>query len=462
MATARTPAREPTVRDVLSGRRGCTLGLLLLLELGAAFQGLAFATVLPLVAKDLDGATLYGPTLAAGTYASIAVLAIGSARLGTLDPRRSLLAATVLTVAGALLTVTATRMEMVLTGSILRGAAGGIVAGFALGAIAAMYDERMRPRVLGLFAIVWLLPSLVGPALNAAITLGVGWRIAMAWPAALVVLGRVLLHRRIADIPWEPTAAPSLRTGPGATLVAALTIAALSPRLTAWPGLVVLIGALVAAVVITGRLLHDLLGADGPRRAMGLTMLGLTAAFFGGHQLVSLAVLTGLGGGVLGAAVASGVAQTLWSVTGFRPGRRTSPLGDRVLIGLAVLSCSLALVAVTLLSGLDAHVAEATVGVVWAVAGLGMGLAYPHVSAGTMTGLSGAAATRGGVAPVLAETVGITIGGLLGGNLYALGHASGAPANRSIALAFGAMAAIGVLTAVKVRGSTVRRATATR
>lgn len=51
-----------------------------------------------------------------------------------------------------------------------------------LGAIETLYDDRERPRVFGLFALVWLLPSVVGPPLNAVITDWIDWRWALAWP----------------------------------------------------------------------------------------------------------------------------------------------------------------------------------------------------------------------------------------------------------------------------------------
>ena len=54
----------PTLADVLRGRRGRFLLALLLTEFAGAMQGIAYSTVLPVLARDLDGFTLFGATLA--------------------------------------------------------------------------------------------------------------------------------------------------------------------------------------------------------------------------------------------------------------------------------------------------------------------------------------------------------------------------------------------------------------
>jgi hypothetical protein len=47
-----------SLRAVFAGRRGRLLAALLLAEFAAAVQGIAYATVLPLASRDLDGARL--------------------------------------------------------------------------------------------------------------------------------------------------------------------------------------------------------------------------------------------------------------------------------------------------------------------------------------------------------------------------------------------------------------------
>ena len=153
---------DNSLRAVFAGRRGRLLIGLLMAEFAAATQGIAYSTVLPLAAQDLDGTSLYGATLASGTLATILVLAVGS-RLGTrLGARTSLLVATAVFLAGVVLSAVAPTMVWVLVGSVLRGLAAGLLAAFGLTAIGGLFDDAIRPRVLALYALIWLLPSLVG------------------------------------------------------------------------------------------------------------------------------------------------------------------------------------------------------------------------------------------------------------------------------------------------------------
>jgi MFS family permease len=152
---------------------------LLFTEFGGAVQSTAYSSVLPIVSNSIGGAQLYGATLVAGIFTTILVLALGPGPFARLRPGNSLLLATAGFVVGVALTVGAVSMVMVLAGTIIRGLAGGFLAGFGLTALGALYGDDLRPRVVGLFAVMWLLPSLIGPVANSAITIAFGWRSAM-------------------------------------------------------------------------------------------------------------------------------------------------------------------------------------------------------------------------------------------------------------------------------------------
>lgn len=188
---------------IFAGRRGRLLTALLVTEFGAAVQSIAYSTVLPIASRALGGSALYGATLAAGSFAMIFVLATGPGPFGRLSSGQMLLVGAVMYVAGVLLAATAVSMAYVLAGAVVRGLAAGLLAGFGLTAIGALFEDAVRPRVFGLFALVWLLPSLAGPVLNALVAVAAGWRWAMAWPAAVVLIGRMLIARDSALIPWR-------------------------------------------------------------------------------------------------------------------------------------------------------------------------------------------------------------------------------------------------------------------
>lgn len=180
MAGAGDATASTTVRALFADRRGRLLAALLFTEFGGAVQSIAYSTVLPVASDALHGTPLYGATLAAGTFASILVLAVGAAPFARLSPTALLGSATALYVAGTLLSVGATSMLMLLAGSLVRGVAGGMLAGLGLAALGGLFEDEARVRVYGLFAGVWLLPSIIGPAVNAAVTIAAGWRVALA------------------------------------------------------------------------------------------------------------------------------------------------------------------------------------------------------------------------------------------------------------------------------------------
>ena len=78
------------LRVLFAGRRGRLLIALLLAEFAGAVQGIAYATVLPLAAQELDGSRLYGATLSAGLLTGVVVLAAGPGVTARLPARQNL------------------------------------------------------------------------------------------------------------------------------------------------------------------------------------------------------------------------------------------------------------------------------------------------------------------------------------------------------------------------------------
>ncbi|HZZ96433.1 MAG TPA: MFS transporter [Jatrophihabitantaceae bacterium] len=193
------------LRSVFAGRRGRLLAGLLLAEFAGAVQSVAYSAVLPLASRELGGSALYGATLAAGSLTTILVLSAGSWLLTRMSARATLFIATAVYAAGVVVAATAPTMALVLLGSILRGIAGGLLTGLGLTVIGALFDDTLRPRVLGLYALMWVLPSLLGAPVNAIIAVAFGWRWAMAWPVAVVIAARILPRfRRTPVLGSEP------------------------------------------------------------------------------------------------------------------------------------------------------------------------------------------------------------------------------------------------------------------
>ena len=423
-------APDTSLRAVFAGRRGRLLVALLLAEFAAAVQGIAYTTVLPLAARELDGSRLYGATVAAGSLVTVLVLAVGSGLTARLSPRTTLALATAVYVVGVVLAATAPAMGWLLAGSALRGVAGGLLAAFGLSAIGGLYDEHLRPRVLSLFTLVWLLPSLVGPGLNAAIAVATDWRWAMAWPAVVVVVARVLMGRDADLVPWQTERRP-VAVGLGLAVVAGLVLASLATTAGRW-GLPLLACGVLLAAGAGVRVVDRATEADRPRTWVVVAFAGMVVAFFSGEGLVPLAVLEGLDRGVVAGAVAICAGLTAWSVTGLLP---PAPRGrlDPVAGGLALLGVGLAAQVLPQLAELPRGVGLAVVVGAWTTAGLGIGLAYPRLSSQAFDGLSTERVPAVATAVAFAETTAAVVGSLLGAGLYSLATTAGTASRPAIA-----------------------------
>lgn len=434
----------PTLRDVFGGKRGRLLIALLLAEFGAAVQGIAYSTVLPVAAADLGGTALYGATLAAGSLSSVLVLSAGAGVVARIRPATILLSATGLYVVGVLMEALASSMEWVLAGSIVRGLAAGLLAGFGLSAIGGLFDDDLRPRVLGLFALVWLLPSLAGPAVNAAVTLAFGWRWAVAWPAIIVVVARIMVGRQASVIPWQRSD-ERVAPGNGLLVVAGLVAASVGSGLSSGTGIALFAAGLVAAgwgsLRVIGR-------STRPSRIRGFivaTFFLLCTGFFGLDGLLAISVIEGSGGGVVAGSIAVGGALVAWSAVGLVPGWLTPAFRITLGSALVVVGLAASLVAQASTTGLPAIVV-ATGGAI--VAGAGMGLAYPSLSSAAFDRLDAAKVAVVATAVAFGEVAATSVGSLLGGGTYSLGTSSALGARPSLVVAFALL--IGVTVAATV------------
>lgn len=428
---------HPTLA-LFTGRRGHFLATVMLAELGAAMQGIAYSTVLPVVAADLHGSALFGATLAAGNIAAVLMLSATGAVLARVRPSRVLLVATVLYVVGVGLAVAAPDMSWVLAGTVVRGVAAGLLAGFGTSAIGALFDERERPRVFGLYAFVWILPSVVGPVLNAAVTEAAGWRWALAWPAALILVARALMGRYVGAIPWARRRERSAHLGTGLLVAAGLAAGAWGSGHGGRAGGVVLGLGLAAAAYgfvafVRGPAVRALL-------AFGATC----AAFFGCYELLSLAVVAGLGASLWWSSVALTGGLLAWSLAGLRPRPHARP--DRALVGIALVAAGA--VGVTVSVGAAASLALLVGSSV--IAGLGMGLAYPLLSAAPFDVTPADGVTSVGPQIAFAETAGTAWVALLGGGVYSVAATGGATPAHSVLLAYAAVGLVAVVAVVLV------------
>ena len=444
-------------------RRSLTAGLAATITFVAA-EALAVVTVMPLVAKDLNGLGLYGFVFSAfllGTMVGIVAAGRAADRRGPAVPYVAgiIVFGTGLAIAGL-----APSMPVLVAGRTLQGIGAGAVPAVAYVAIGRSLPERLRARMMAVLSTAWVAPGLAGPALSAEVARLFGWRwvflgllpfIALTGPLAipaLVRLGRAPEpakdgHRLIDGIGVAASAG---------LLLAGLTLAVGSASgsgpaggAARTPASVVIGCVLVAAgcglgLPVLRRLMPP--GTLSARYGLPATILSrslLTFCFFGADAFVTLAITILRHRSPVVAGVAVTGSTLAWTAGAWIQARMSSRWeGKRLVrIGLVVI--------LTGIAGLSAMLrtdVAITVGIAaWTIAGLGMGMAYAPT---TLLMLQRAPAGREGWASAslnLADVLGSALGIGIGGAAISAAVRFGWSLAAGLAAAFAITAAAGIV-----------------
>ncbi len=367
------------------------LAMIALVTLGA-LENRATSTVLPVVADDLGGLTWFGAaTIGPGLTYVIAVVLAG-VWIDRRGPGPAIFTGVGLFLIGQLVIASAQTMIIVVAGRLLSGIAEGM---FDIGVtvlIVTTIPERLRPRMMSLIAVAWILPSVLGPQLAGGIAEQAGWRWVfllggvLAVPVALALIGPIRRSR-----PASPDSAEGgagLSTLPYAIAVAGTmgVAAALAPLATRGGGLLI-IGAiaLLLLVLIGIWCARPLLpaGTLALRRGLGATIgLGaaLSAAFAIGSSFLPLMLIEVAGFSPAMAGLSMTITGLFWAGGSWLQGspvvQRRTTVTLRVRLGLAAVAVGLIAMA-----GTAAGLIMPAIGLTgWAIGGLGIGLASASLS----------------------------------------------------------------------------------
>jgi MFS family permease len=480
--------------------RGLTAGLVSTVTL-VAFEALAVGTVMPLVAEELDGISLYGWAFSGfflGSLVGIVAAGIAIDRRGLRPP---LLAGLALFGVGLLVGGLAGSMPVLVIGRIVQGAGAGAIPGVAYVAIANAYDERVRPRMFAILSSAWVVPGLVGPAVAGWIGDHLTWRVVFLGLLPLIlVAGLITLRalartsgfdvgrRRVAE-PASPPTLPGpqpadLQRGPAAmhsTDLAGSNRDGVGPQSDAGAlgrAILVTIGAGLLLVGFTGLgwltvpvagvglaiglvALPGLLPPGTLRAARGLPAAVLargviTFAFFGAEAYLPLALVTVRGTSATEAGLALTSATISWTAGSWIQAIRYAAWGGRRLtaLGFILVTVSIVTVSAVLLPGVPILVAP----VGWAIGGLGMGLAYSSVSLLVLRDAPPGEQGTATAAMQLTDVLGTSLGTGFGGAILGFATLSGLSAGTGIGVAFAVsavVAALGVLVTRHLAGREV-------
>jgi len=420
---------------------------LLLVVLIVAFEAMAVSTVLPRVAADLQGLSLYGWASSAFLLSSL----FGAVFTGLLSDRRGLaVGATVSLVVfalGLLVAGLAPNMPAFVLGRLVQGLGAGGLGLLPFAVITSRYPEQARARMLAAVSSAWLIPALTGPLIASLIADVWSWRAVFWGLLPVLVLGAPLCVLPLRRVPQSPE--NSDRGGGGA--------ASLVSRRVLWPALglsvasgalieglrrpdvwgLILIAAGLAGVALTSRFLFPA-GLWQARRGLpaALAVRGLAAfALLGTNSFLPLALheLRGLtltqAGGLLS------IGGATWTLGSWvqaqlerRFGSQTRPA--RVRAGMLGVLTGLLLTTAGVLGGLPLW--SAYVG--WFVACLSMGIGYNSNSLFALATVDSEGQGAGELSGQLAniEVLMVALAAGAGGALIA----RAAPLSTAFALAF--------------------------
>lgn len=449
--------RRPGAAVWDAAHRRLTVGLLLVISI-TAFEALAVATVMPAVATELGGSESlgwYGSVFSGFMLANL----VGIPAAGLLSDRGGpswpFLVGSGLFALGLLVAGLASSMPVLVAGRVAQGFGAGALSSVAYVAVARAYDAGDQPRMLALLASAWVVPGMIGPAAAAALARCFGWRSVFLLLVPMTAAAAALARKGLGQL--EPAAAGSeqapmsmraawrLAVGAGIALAAAETGDLLSSVAGAAAGAVIGLPAL--RELLPAGTLSAAPGAPAALAAKGL----VTFAFFGAEAFLPLALTSVRGESMVVAGLALTAGTLSWTTGAWVQERLVGRIDRATLVsaGLVLVAAAIAGAAAGLVVASPGPVAIAS----WALAGLGIGIAYSTTTLivfdQTTEGGEGGAAS----ALQLANVLGVALGTGTGGAILAVATGSGIGEGAAIALVDAVMIAAAVAGLVAGRRS---------
>ena len=428
-------------------------------------------SLLPNTVAEIGGSRLYAWVTALYLVGSVVSATLVSPMLLRVGARSSYLTGLAVFGLASLVCGIAPTMEILIAGRALQGVAGGLLAGLGYAVINAALPRSLWTRASALVSAMWGVATVVGPAMGGLFAQFGIWRWAFVAMAVLTALMAALVPIALGSGRVDPSGAtPKLNIPVWSLLLLgaaalAVSVAQLPRNVTATAGLLVAATVLVGVFLIVdwrkrASVLPPSVFGPGPLKWLYLTMavlmLGAMVDTYVPLFGQRLAHLTPVAAGFLGAALALG-----WTVSEIVSASVDSPqvIGRVIAAAPVVLASGLALGAVTQRD-------NASVGIValWAlallVAGIGIGMAWPHLAVRAMDSVSDPA--EGGTAAAAVNTVQLISGAFGAGvagvvvNTAQNGDLGDPAAARWLFAVFAALCATGVIASYRASYGAIR------
>lgn len=354
----------------------------------AAMESLAVTTVMPVVSDALDGESLYAVAFAGTLAASVIGMVAAGAWSDARGPRGALYAAASLFLIGLIVSGLALTMHAFLLGRLIQGLGSGgqIVALYVV--VARLYPPQLHGRMFAAFAAAWIVPSMIGPFLAGAVAEFLDWRWTFLGVAGLTAVAFVTIAARLRGMDLGAGgAAGAGRTRVRLLLAVVVATAAVivgvsadAPPQLGWPI------AACATLVIAFAVL-PLLPSGTLRAAPGLPSVVLLrgmicGAFFAGEAYIPYLLMDGFDFTPTWSGVALMFGALAWAGGSGVQGLAGDRLGNArtSVISVCLLTAALVGLVLTALFALSPVI----VMIGWTLAGAGMGLLYPRLTALTL------------------------------------------------------------------------------
>ncbi|WP_422610832.1 MFS transporter [Mycobacterium sp.] len=376
-------------------------------------------SMLPSTINEIGGERIYAWVTTLYLVGSVVAAATVNTALHRIGAAISYLLGFAVLGVGSLVCAAAPNMEVLLAGRFLQGLAGGLLCGLSFAVINAVLPRSLWSRASAMAASTWGVGALLGPALGGFFAQFGAWRWAFGLLAmlsvAMAVLAPGVLSADSGD--QEHDRASTRIPVPSVVLLGAsalaVSVASLPRNTVATAGLLILGAVLVAAfLVVDRRMPTAVLPASvygfGPLKWVYLTLGLLVAATkvdlyvpLFGQRLAHLGPIVA---GLLGAALSLG-----WTISGLGSGslNRTRTIVGVVMAAPLVMAIGLAIAGAAHVQGPAAGLVIACAVALLAV-GVGIGAAWPHLSAWAMSDVDDPA--EGGTAATAINSVQLIFG----------------------------------------------------
>jgi len=371
-------------------------------------------SLLPNTVAEIGGSRLYAWVLTLYLVGSVVAATMVNPMLQRVGPRTSYLLGLAVFAVASLACGVAPNMDILIAGRALQGVAGGLLAGLGYAVINAALPRALWTRASALVSAMWGVATVVGPATGGLFAQFGLWRWAFVAMAIVTALMAMLVPVALPAGRINPSAAAPVMKVPVWSLVL-IGAAALAISVAQIPhNIIATAGLLAAAIVLVGMfvlvdwrmhaaVLPPSVFGPGPLKwiylTMGVLMLGAMVDTYVPLFGQRLAHLTPVAAGFLGAALAVG-----WTVSEIVSASLENPraIGRVIAAAPVVVASGLALGAFT-----QRDNASAGIVALWAlallVAGIGIGMAWPHLSVRAMDSVNDPA--EGGAAAAAINTV---------------------------------------------------------